>query len=139
MTDNQQDPSTNSLVTDTQSEDEFLRVTAAHQTLIEGNSNFIVISFRQRTLLAQTCEEQNNYPLALQLYRICVDFLLEELMFAEGTDQSRIYLREKCTAIMDRIDLLKNKLPSIESSATTTTDSIPVLNQLQLTDENSTE
>lgn len=139
MTDNQQDPSTNSLVTDTQSEDEFLRVTAAHQTLIEGNSNFIVISFRQRKLLAQTCEEQNNYPLALQLYRICVDFLLEELMFAEGTDQSRIYLREKCTAIMDRIDLLKNKLPSIESSATTTTDSIPVLDQLQLSDENSTE
>lgn len=33
MTDNQQD----ALVSDQQSEDEFLRVTAAHQTLIEGN------------------------------------------------------------------------------------------------------
>ena len=67
-----------------------------------------------------------------------MDFLLEELMFAEGTDQSRIYLREKCTVIMNRIDLLKNKLPPIESSATIT-DSIPVLNQLetlQLSDEN---
>lgn len=31
-------------------------------------------------------------------------------MFTEGTDQSRVYLREKCTAIMDRIDLLKTKL-----------------------------
>jgi hypothetical protein len=66
--------------------------------------------------LAQTYEEQENYPLALQFYRMCVDFLLEELMFAEGTDQSRIYLREKCTVIMDRIDLLKTKLPPISSS-----------------------
>ncbi len=40
-------------------------------------------------------------------------------MFAEGTDQSRIYLREKCTAIMDRIDLLKTKLQPILSSMTT--------------------
>jgi hypothetical protein len=57
--------------------------------------------------------------LALQYYRICVDLLLEELMFAEGTDQSRIYLREKCTAIMNRIDLLKTKLQPILSSMTT--------------------
>lgn len=64
-------------------------------------------------LLAQTYEEQKNYPLALKLYRICVDFLLEELMFAKGTDQSRIYLREKTSAIMDRIDLLKTKLEPI--------------------------
>ena len=63
--------------------------------------------------LAQTYEEQENYPLALQFYRMCIDFLLEELMFAEGTDQSRTYLREKCTVIMDRIDHLKIKLPPI--------------------------
>lgn len=66
--------------------------------------------------LAQTYDQQENYPLALHLYRLCVDFLLEELMFANGTDQSRIYLREKCTAIMDRIDILKTKLDPMLSS-----------------------
>ncbi len=66
--------------------------------------------------LAQTHEEQENYQSALQFYRMCVDFLLEELMYAEGTDESRIYLREKCAAIMDRIDLLKIKLPPISST-----------------------
>lgn len=40
-------------------------------------------------------------------------------MFTEGTDQSRIYLREKCTAIMDRIDLLKTMLDPISPSAAT--------------------
>jgi hypothetical protein len=66
-------------------------------------------------LLAKTYEEQKNYSLALKLYRICVDFLLEELMFAKGTNQSRIYLREKSSAIMDHIDLLKTKLEPISS------------------------
>ena len=75
---------------------------------------------------AQTYDEQKNYPLALRLYRVCVDFLLEELMFADGTNQSRIYLREKCTAIMDRIDLLKTKLEPIPSSIATD-QSIPNL------------
>jgi len=37
-------------------------------------------------------------------------------MFTEGTEQSRIYLREKCTAIMDRIDYLKTKLEPISLS-----------------------
>ena len=79
--------------------------------------------------LAQTYEEQENYPVALHLYRICVDFLLEELMFAEGTDQSRIYLREKCTAIMDRIDQLKTKLPVLESSSNV--EQAPLIDQLE--------
>jgi hypothetical protein len=54
----------------------------------------------------------------LHLYRICVDLLLEELMFTEGTDQSRVYLRDKCTAIMDRIDLLKTMLDPIQPTPT---------------------
>ncbi|CAF0764902.1 unnamed protein product [Rotaria sordida] len=83
-------------------DDEFIRVTAAHQILNE----------------AQTNDQQKNYPLALQLYRICVDLLLEELMFSEGTEQSRRYLREKCTALMDHIDILKTKLDSIPSPVT---------------------
>jgi hypothetical protein len=70
----------------------------------------------------------------LHLYRICVDLLLEELMFTEGTEQSRVYLRDKCTAIMDRIDVLKTMLdpipppplelpaPSTEITTTTTAD-----------------
>ncbi|CAF0760022.1 unnamed protein product [Rotaria sp. Silwood1] len=78
-------------------DDEFIRITAAHQMLTE----------------AQTYDEQKKYPAALHLYRICVDLLLEELMFTEGTEQSRVYLREKCTAIMDRIDLLKTMLDPI--------------------------
>ncbi|CAF1188963.1 unnamed protein product [Adineta steineri] len=95
-------------------DDEFIRITAAHQMLTE----------------AQTYDEQKNFPAALHLYRICVDLLLEELMFTEGTDQSRVYLREKCTAIMDRIDLLKTMLEPIppapleaitEATTTTTT------------------
>ncbi|CAF2869126.1 unnamed protein product [Rotaria sp. Silwood2] len=93
-------------------DDEFIRITAAHQILIE----------------AQTYDEQKNYTSALHLYRICVDFLLEELMFAEGTEQSRIYLREKCTAIMDRIDLLKTKLDPVPSSVATqqSTNNLPI-------------
>lgn len=83
-------------------DDEYIRITAAHQMLTE----------------AQTYDEQTNYPAALHLYRICVDLLLEELMFTEGTDQSRVYLREKCTAIMDRIDLLKTKLGPIPAVTT---------------------
>jgi len=43
-------------------------------------------------------------------------------MFAEGTDQSRIYLRQKCTAIMDRIDLLKTKLEPIPLSQSPTNE-----------------
>jgi len=78
-------------------DDEFIRITAAHQMLTE----------------AQTYDEKKNYPAALHLYRICVDLLLEELMFTEGTEQSRVYLREKCTAIMDRIDVLKTMLDPI--------------------------
>ena len=62
---------------------------------------------------AQTYDDQKNYPTALHMYRICVDLLLEELMFTEGTEQSRVYLREKCTAIMDHIDFLKTKLEPI--------------------------
>jgi len=68
--------------------------------------------------LAQTYDEQKNFPAALHLYRICVDLLLEELMFTEGTDQSRVYLRDKCTAIMDRIDLLKTMLDPIQPTST---------------------
>lgn len=37
-------------------------------------------------------------------------------MFTEGTDQSRVYLREKCTAIMDHIDVLKSKLEPIDEA-----------------------
>ncbi|CAF2987404.1 unnamed protein product [Rotaria socialis] len=90
-------------------DDEFIRITAAHQMLTE----------------AQTYDEQKKYPAALHLYRICVDLLLEELMFTEGTEQSRVYLREKCTAIMDRIDLLKTMLepiPPLPSTETLTND-----------------
>jgi hypothetical protein len=48
-------------------------------------------------------------------------------MFTEGTDQSRVYLRDKCTAIMDRIDLLKTMLDPIQPTSpplplTTTTN-----------------
>lgn len=45
-------------------------------------------------------------------------------MFTEGTEHSRVYLREKCTAIMDRIDVLKTMLDPIppEPPTTTTTD-----------------
>jgi len=39
-------------------------------------------------------------------------------MFTEGTEQSRVYLREKCTAIMDRIDLLKTMLDPIPPPST---------------------
>jgi len=38
-------------------------------------------------------------------------------MFTEGTEQSRVYLREKCTAIMDRIDVLKTMLDPIPPTA----------------------
>jgi len=82
-------------------DDEFIRITAAHQMLTE----------------AQTYDEQKNFPAALHLYRICVDLLLEELMFTEGTEQSRVYLREKCTAIMDRVDVLKTMLDPIPPTA----------------------
>ncbi len=69
----------------------------------------------------------------MHLYRICVDLLLEELMFTEGTDQSRVYLRDKCTAIMDRIDLLKTMLDPIQPTpplplTTTTTTSEQAVN-----------
>jgi hypothetical protein len=40
-------------------------------------------------------------------------------MFTEGTEQSRVYLREKCTAIMDRIDALKTMLDPIPSPTST--------------------
>jgi hypothetical protein len=94
-------------------DDEFIRITAAHQMLTEGKTTKIFLISSKNLLLAQTYDEQKNYPAALHLYRICVDLLLEELMFTEGTDQSRVYLREKCTAIMDRVDLLKTKLEPI--------------------------
>ncbi len=90
--------------------------------------------FKSRFHLAKTSEEQENYPLSLHLYRICVDFLLEELMFTEGTDQSRLYLREKCTTIMDRIDLLKRKLEPIPSSSSMTIEQStthPTIDQLK--------
>lgn len=89
-----------------QQDDEFIRITAAHQILTE----------------AQLHDDQKNYPAALHLYRICVDLLLEELMFTEGTEQSRVYLREKCTAIMDHIDYLKTKLEPIPASETVNTE-----------------
>lgn len=86
--------------------------------------------------LAQKYEEEKEYSAALHLYRICVDFLLEELMFAEGTEQSRIYLREKCTALMDHIDLLKTKLEpipvSIEPITTNSTSPIDQLESLKI-------
>jgi hypothetical protein len=96
-------------------DDEFIRITAAHQMLTEGKQkNFIFLLFKKKiSISAQTYDEQKNFPAALHLYRICVDLLLEELMFTEGTDQSRVYLREKCTAIMDRIDVLKTMLDPI--------------------------
>jgi len=104
---------------ETENNDEFIRITAAHQILTEGKLKlklcFVKISF----YLAQKYEEQNNCSVALHFYRICADLLLEELMFTEGTEQSRIYLREKCTAIMDRIDLLKTKLEPIPLSIPT--------------------
>ena len=53
MSDNQQDLLTNSLVTDKQSEDEFLRVTAAHQTLIEGKI-FISLLRKYRSLFSSS-------------------------------------------------------------------------------------
>ena len=110
-------------------DDEFIRITAAHQMLTEGNrENFFLLIKFNSYFLAQTYDEQKNYPAALHLYRICVDLLLEELMFTEGTEHSRVYLRDKCTAIMDRIDLLKKMLdpippppPELPSPPTTTT------------------
>jgi hypothetical protein len=114
-------------------DDEFIRITAAHQMLTEGKIKKI-FSKISKSFSAQTYDEQKNSAAALHLYRICVDLLLEELMFTEGTEQSRVYLREKCTAIMDRIDVLKTMLdpipppplelpaPSTEITTTTTTD-----------------
>lgn len=84
-------------------------------------TNFIYSN--QLNCLAQTYDEKKDYPSALHLYRICVDLLLEELMFTEGTEHSRVYLREKCTALMDRIDLLKSMLDPIPPPPTTTTTS----------------
>ena len=110
-------------------DDEFIRITAAHQMLTEGKLRSLLFLFSQENFfLAQTYDEQKNHPAALHLYRICVDLLLEELMFTEGTEQSRVYLREKCTAIMDRIDVLKSMLdpipptPAVLSSPSTTTN-----------------
>lgn len=80
---------------------EFVRITAAHQYLLQ----------------AQTYEEQRNPRLALESYRSCVDLLLEELIFAQGTNQSRLYLREKSHAIMDRIDHLKSQLEPIQNNS----------------------
>lgn len=106
-------------------DDEFIRITAAHQMLTE----------------AQTYDEKKDYPSALHLYRICVDLLLEELMFTEGTEHSRVYLREKCTALMDRIDLLKSMLdpipisppsPTTTSNEQTTKPPTEELNSLHL-------
>jgi hypothetical protein len=90
--------------------------------------------FKSRFYLAQKYEEENNYPTSLNFYRMCVDFLLEELMFTEGNDQSRLYLREKCTTIMDRIDLLKRKLEPIPSSSSMTIEQStthPTIDQLK--------
>ncbi len=62
-------------------------------------------------------------------------------MFTEGTEQSRVYLREKCTAIMDRIDVLKTMLdplpPTLQTVAateptTTTNPPTDELNSLHL-------
>ncbi|CAF4602558.1 unnamed protein product [Rotaria socialis] len=110
-------------------DDEFIRITAAHQMLTEGKVEKRKRKKLSSTIsilhLAQTYDEQKKYPAALHLYRICVDLLLEELMFTEGTEQSRVYLREKCTAIMDRIDLLKTMLepiPPLPSTETLTND-----------------
>lgn len=47
-------------------------------------------------------------------------------MFTEGTEQSRVYLREKCTAIMDRIDSLKKMLEPLPSSVDTPNDTLPL-------------
>ena len=44
-------------------------------------------------------------------------------MFSESTEQSRTYLHEKCTAIMDRIDLLKTKLDPVVSEELTNDNS----------------
>jgi hypothetical protein len=104
---------------ETENNDEFIRITGAHQIITEGNLKRKFCFSKNFFYLAQKYEEQNNYPIALHFYRICADLLLEELMFTEGTEQSRIYLREKCTAIMDRIDLLKTKLEPIPLSIPT--------------------
>ena len=42
-------------------------------------------------------------------------------MFTEGTEHSRVYLRDKCTAIMDRIDVLKTMLDPIPPEPPSTT------------------
>ena len=44
-------------------------------------------------------------------------------MFSNSTENSRAYLHEKCTAIMDRIDLLKTKLDSIVTEELTNGES----------------
>ncbi len=116
--------------------DEFIRITAAHQMLTEGEKHSLSLSFLIHLLIpAQAFDERKNYPSALHLYRICVDLLLEELMFTEGTDQSRIYLREKCTAIMDRIDVLKTLLDPILPA--TTPPPPPPITTTTTTDETS--
>jgi len=60
-------------------------------------------------------------------------------MFTEGTEQSRVYLREKCTAIMDRVDILKTMLdpippppPSATTDDQTTNPPTDELNSLHL-------
>jgi hypothetical protein len=145
---NEAESQDNQIVEVENDDDEFIRITAAHQMLTEGKHNHIFL-LETNSLFplfsAQTYDEQKNFPAALHLYRICVDLLLEELMFTEGTEQSRVYLREKCTAVMDRIDLLKTMLdplpppsttpPAIETTttpATTTNPPTEELNSLHL-------
>ncbi len=53
-------------------------------------------------------------------------------MFTEGTEQSRVYLREKCTAIMDRIDVLKTMLAPIPSTPAPTDPPTDELNSLHV-------
>jgi len=108
-------------------DDEFIRITAAHQMLTEGKEKILFFYYlKKNSISAQTYDEQKNFPAALHLYRICVDLLLEELMFTEGTDQSRVYLREKCTAIMDRIDVLKTMLDPIPPPPASSSSSPPL-------------
>jgi len=56
---------------------------------------------------AKTLDEGKQFDAALKMYRQGVDMLIEELIGRQGTDQSRMYLRNKCNDFMNRIDQLK--------------------------------
>lgn len=65
---------------------------------------------------AKMLDEGKKFDEALKLYRQGVDMLIEELIGRQGTDQSRLYLRNKCNDFMNRIDQLK-QLIRLENAA----------------------